>query len=37
MHRKQDSDIILADTELERKLRSLRKTKIAENTTMADD
>ena len=27
MHRKQGSDLILADTELERTLRSLRKTK----------
>ena len=34
MHRKQDSDLFLADTELERTLRSLRKTKRAENTTM---
>ena len=31
MHRKQDSDLFPADTELERTLRSLRKTKRAEN------
>ena len=37
MHRKQDSDLIPADTELERTLRSLRKTKRAENTAMADE
>ena len=37
MHRKQDSDLLSADTELERTLRSLRKTKKAENTTMADE
>ena len=37
MHRKQDSDLLPADTELERTLRSLRKTKRAENTTMADE
>ena len=36
MHRKQDTDLFLADTELERTLRSLRKTKRAENTAMAD-
>ena len=35
MHRKQDSDLIPADTELERTLRSLRKTKRAENAAMA--
>ena len=35
MHRKQDSDLILVDTELERTLRSLRKTKRAEKTAMA--
>ena len=35
MHRKQDSDLILADTELERTLRSLRKTKRAESAAMA--
>ena len=37
MHRKQDSDLIPADTELERTLRSLRKTKRAENVAMADE
>ena len=37
MHRKQDSDLIPADTEFERTLRSLRKTKRAENATMADE
>ena len=37
MHRKQDSDLLLADIELERTLRSLRKTKRAENTAMADE
>ena len=37
MHRKQDSDLLPADTELERTLRSLRKTKRAENATMADE
>ena len=31
MHKKQGSDLIPADTELERTLRSLRKTKRAEN------
>ena len=36
MHRKQDSDLLPADTELERTLRSLRKTKRAENEAMAD-
>ena len=36
MHRKQDSDLIPANTELERTLKSLRKTKRAENTAMAD-
>ena len=35
MHMKQDSNLIPADTELERTLRSLRKTKRAENATMA--
>ena len=34
MHRKQDSDLIPADTEMERILRSLRKTKRAENAAM---
>ena len=37
MHRKQGYDLILADTELERTLRSLRKTKRAENATMAEE
>ena len=37
MHRKQDSDLFPADTELERRLRSLRKTKRAENTAMANE
>ena len=37
MHRKQDSDLIPVDTELERTLRSLRKTKRAENAAMADE
>ena len=37
MHRKHDSDLIPADTELERTLRSLRKTKRAENAAMADE
>ena len=37
MHRKQDSDLLPADTELERILRCLRKTKRVENATMADE
>ena len=37
MHRKQDSDLFPADTELERALRSLRKTKRVENVAMADE
>ena len=37
MHRKQESDLILTDTELERTLRSLRKTKKAESAAMADE
>ena len=37
MHRKQGSDLIPADTELERTLRSLRKTKRAENVAMAEE
>ena len=37
MHRKQDSDLLPADTELERTLRSLTKTKRAENAAMADE
>ena len=36
MHRKQDSNLIPVDTELERTLRSLRKTKRAENAAMED-
>ena len=37
MHRKQDSNLIPTDTELERTLRSLRKKKRAENAAMADE
>ena len=37
MHRKQDSDLFPVDTELERTLRSLRKTKRAENADMANE
>ena len=37
MHRKQGFDLIPADTELERTLRSLRKTKRAENAAMAEE
>ena len=37
MHRKQGSDLIPADTELERTLRSLRKTKIVENAAMVEE
>ena len=37
MHRKQDSDLFPADTELERTLRSLRKTKRVENAAMTDE
>ena len=37
MHRKQGSDLIPADTKLERTLRSLRKTKRAEKTAMAEE
>ena len=37
MHRKQDADLLPADTELERTLRRLRKTKRAERATMADE
>ena len=37
MHRKQNIDLIPADTELERTLRSLRKTKRAENSAMAEE
>ena len=37
MHRKQNNDLIPADTELERTLKSLRKIKKAENSTMVDE
>ena len=37
MHRKQNTDLIPVDTELERTLRSLRKIKKAENSIMADE
>ena len=37
MNRKQDSDLIPVDTELESTLRSLRKTRKAESATMADE
>ena len=37
MHRKQGSDLIQADTELERTLMSLRKTKRAENAAMTEE
>ena len=37
MHRKQNIDLIPTDSELERKLRSLRKTKRAENSAMAEE
>ena len=37
MHRKQDSNLFPADTELERTLKSLRKTKRAENPAMEDE
>ena len=37
IHRKQGSDLIPADTELERTLRSLRKTNRAENAAMAEE
>ena len=37
MHRKQNADLIPADTELEKTLRSLRKIKKSENSTMADE
>ena len=37
MHRKQDSDLLPADTGLERTLRSLRKIKRAENVAMTDE
>ena len=37
MHRKQNTNLIPADTELERTLRSLRKTKRTENSATADE
>ena len=37
MNKKQDSDLLPADIELERTLISLRKTKRVENTAMADE
>ena len=37
MHRKQNTDMISANTELERTLRSLRKMKRAENSAMVDE
>ena len=37
MHRKQNTDLIPADTELERTLRSLRKIKRAESSAMAEE
>ena len=37
MHRKQDSDLFPSNTELERTLRSLIKTKRAKNASMADE
>ena len=37
MHRKPHSNLILADTKLEKTLRSLRKTKRAENAAMAEE
>ena len=37
MHRKQDLNLLPANTELERTLRSLKKTKRAKNATMADE
>ena len=37
MHKKQDSDLLPVDTELERTLRSLRMTKRAEKATMAHE
>ena len=37
MNRKQDSDLLPTDTELERILRILRKTKRAENAAMSDE
>ena len=37
MHRKKNIDLIPADSELERTLRSLRKTKRAENSAMEEE
>ena len=37
MHGKQDLDLLTTDTELERTLKSLRKTKRAENAAMEDE
>ena len=37
MHRKQDLDLLPEDTELERTLRSLRKTKREERATLIDE
>ena len=37
MHRKQDSDLLPVETELERTLISLRKTKKAKNAAMEDE
>ena len=37
MHRKQDSDLLPADTKLEITLRSLRNTKRAENAAITDE
>ena len=37
MHRKQHTDLIPANTELEKTLRSLRKIKKVENSTMEDE
>ena len=37
MHRKQNTDLIPTNTELEKTLKSLRKIKKVENSTMADE
>ena len=37
MHMKQDSAMLPTDTELEKTLKSLRKTKRAENVAMEDE
>ena len=37
MHRKQNTDMIPVDTELGKTLRSLRKTRRAENSAMAEE